>query len=157
MAVSKKANHGKKRQKRSIHQINEVKANKKAKRREKTFKIVLYSLFGITLLIGVAVTSIAIWYQDHFNISFADLLLSTFTSAEIVNDGFIGQMLSSCIIPVLIALIAYVGAAILLWKDTPKRKILRISGAIFCDVLFLGSLIFATVAFRIPEYLNLIL
>ena len=156
MAVSKKVNHGKKRQKRSIHQLNEIKQNKRAKRRAFAFKVLLHSLYGITFLVGVALLSIAIWYQNSYNISFKDLLLSTVTPMGTVSEGFISQMLSSCVIPVAIGIPAYVGAVILLWKETPKRKVIRTIGAILCDVIFLASLVYATIAFKIPEYLNLI-
>lgn len=157
MAVSKKVNHGKKRQKRSIHQINEVKANKKAKRKEFAFRVLLHALYGVTFLVGVAVLAISIWYQRSYNISFKDLLLSTLTPMGTVSEGFLSQMLSSCVIPVIVGVIIYVGAAILLWKDTPKRKIVRTVGAILCDVLFVASFVYATIAFKIVEYLILIL
>ena len=104
MAVSKKVNHGKKRQKRSIHQLNEIKENKRARRREKALKIVLHSLYGISFLVGVALLSIAIWYQNSYNISFKDLLLSTVTPMGTVSEGFLSQMLASCVIPVAIGI-----------------------------------------------------
>lgn len=156
MAVSKKVNHGKKRHKRSIHQLNEIRENKRARRREKAFKIVLHSLYGISFLVGVALLSIAIWYQNSYNISFKDLLLSTVTPMGTVSEGFLSQMLSSCVIPVAIGAAVYIGASILLWKDTPKRRVMRIVGAVLCDVIFVSALVYATIAFKIPEYLNLI-
>ena len=157
MAVSKKVNHGKKRAKRSIHQINEIKANKAAKRRASAFRVILHTLYGITLLLGVAILSISLWYQKSYNISFYNFLMSTVTPTGYINEGFINQMLSACIIPTAIALIAYVAAVVLLWKNTPKRKVVRTIGAILCDVVFVASIVYAIIAFRIPEYLDLIL
>ena len=157
MAVSRRVNHGKKRTKRSIHQIKEIKANKAAKRRELAFRIILHVLYGITLLFGVAILSISIWYQNTLDISFNNLLMTVVTPTGSVNEGFLNQMLSACILPTAIAFAVYVVAVLLLWKNTPTKKTLRTVGAILCDVIFVASLICAIVSFRIPEYLELIL
>ena len=74
MAVSKKVNHGKKRPQRSIHQINEVKAKRRARRLALAGRILLHVLFGIIFLCGAVALSVAGWYKNTFDISFSDLL-----------------------------------------------------------------------------------
>ncbi len=154
MAVSKKANHGKKRKKPSIHQINEVKANKKAKKLALTKRIILHILFGVIFLCGAVVLSVAAWYQQTFDISFSDLLFTMLSPLGGTGESTLAQIFSACTPPVVILLAAYITAVILLWNETPKRKLMRLIGAILCIVFLISSCIYAVFAFRIPEYLK---
>lgn len=154
MAVSKKTNHGKKRKKPSKYQIQEVKENKKAKRKARALRIFLHILFGIIFLCGAVVFSVAGWYQQTFDISFSDLLFTMLSPLGGTGESTLDQIFSACTPPVVILLAVYIALEILLWKETPKRRIMRVIGAILCGVFLLSSLVYAVFAFRIPEYLK---
>ena len=154
MAVSKKVNHGKKRPKRSIHQLREIRANKRAKRLALAGRILLHVLFGIIFFCGAAALSVAGWYKNTFDISFSDLLYTMLSPIAGTGESTLAQIFSACTPPVVILMAVYVTTAILLWKKTPKRRIMRIIGAILCVAFLLSSLVFAVYAFRIPEYLE---
>ncbi len=153
MAESKKANHGKKRKKPSIYQINEVKANKRAKRSALALRIFLHTVFGLVFTLGAAVLSLAAWYQATFNISFSDLLAVMSSPIGGTGEGTLSDIFTACLPPVLVLLALYVAAALLLWKKTPKRRVMRIVSAILCVVFLLSSCTYAVFAFKIDEYL----
>ncbi|MBR3878650.1 MAG: sulfatase-like hydrolase/transferase [Clostridia bacterium] len=154
MAVSKKVNHGKKRKKRSEHQINEIKAKRRAKKIALFVKVFLHVLFGLIFLCGAVVLSVAGWYKKTFDISFNDLLYTMLSPIEGTGDSTLAQIFSACTPPVVILVGLYVTAAILLWKPTSKRRVMRIIGAVLTVVFLLSSLIYAVYAFKIPEYLE---
>ncbi len=154
MAVSKKVNHGKKRRKKSVNQIKETQAKKRARRKATALRVLLHVLFGIIFLCGSVVLSVAGWYQKTFDISFSDLLFTMLSPIAGTGESTLAQIFSACTPPVIILMAVYVTAAILLWEQTPKRRIMRVVGAILCGVFLLSSLVYAVFAFRIPEYLK---
>ncbi len=154
MAVSKKVNHGKKRPKRSQYQLDEINANKRAAKRALAGRIALNILFGIIFLLASVVISVAVWYKSTFDISFGDLLFTILSPLGGTGESTLAQIFSACLPPVLILMAIYIALAFVLWEKTPKRRILRIVGAILCVIFLFSSLIYAIFAFRIPEYLG---
>ena len=154
MAVSKKVNHGSKRKQRSQYQINEILANRRARRLALLGRILLHLLFGIIFLCAAVTISVAVWYKNTFNISFSDLLFTMLSPIAGTGESTLRQIFGACTPPVVILFVIYLAAEILLWKKTPKRRVMRIIGAILCVVFLLSSLVYAAFAFKIPEYLK---
>lgn len=151
MAESKKVNHGKKRKKRSVYQERLINKNK---RKIFTKKLSFTLLFGFVYLITSIILTVSIWYSCTFDITFNDLLFTMLSSLEGTGESTLSQIFGACTPPVIISLAAYVAIVIILWKDTPKKKLLRRIGKIICLFALCCSIIFAIFAFRVPEYLG---
>ena len=150
MAESKKVNHGKKRPKRSVYQQQLIDSNKRKKLRK---KVLLTILFSFIYTLASVIFSVGIWYQNTFDITFNDLLFTMLSPIGGTGESTLSQIFSACTPPVIILVVVYAVALILLWKDTPKRMLLRKIGAIFCIVALVASIIVAAIAFKIPDYL----
>ncbi len=154
MAVSKKVNHGKRRQKRSQYQLNEINANKRSAKRTLIKRICLHILFGLVFFFASALFSVSIWYKNTFDIGFGDLLFTLLSPLGGTGESTLSQIFSACA-PLTAALSAiYIILSVILWKKTPKRRIIRIIGAVLCIVFLLSSCTYAVFAFKIPDYLK---
>ncbi len=142
---------GKKRKKPSHYQVEEVKRNK---RKRLTKKILLTSLFSLIFLLASVILSVAAWYQKTFDITFNDLLFTMLSPIGGTGESTLTDIFSSCTPPVIVLALLYAVALVLLWKDTPKRKLMRKIGAILSVVGLVASIIFAMFAFKIPDYLK---
>ena len=154
MAISKKVNHGSKRKQRSQYQLDEIRANRRARRLALFGRIMLHVIFGIIFMIASAVLSLAVWYKLTFDISFNDLLYTILSPIEGTGESTLSQIFGACLPPFIILCVIYVAAEIFLWEKTPKRRVMRIVGAILCVAFLLSSLAFAVFAFKIPQYLK---
>ena len=141
---------GKKRKKPSPYQMELVNRNK---RRRLAKKILLTSLFSLIFVMSAVLLSVAEWYQRTFDVTFNDLLFTMLSPIGGTGESTMSEIFSACTPPVVILVALYAVAVVLLWRDTKKRIMLRKIGAILCVVALVASIIFAMIAFKIPEYL----
>lgn len=116
-------------------------------------KILLTAVLTIVFFASSVVLSVAIWYNATFDITFNDLLYTMLSPIGGTGESTLEHIFGECVPPVVILMIIFALITVLLWKDTPKRKIIRIICIILCPVFLLCSVVYAAFAFKIPEYL----
>ena len=124
-----------------------------SKRRDLIFKIILTALLSLVFVSASVIISVAVWYNMTFDITFNDLLFTILSPLGGTGESTLQHIFSECVPPVVILVALYAVATVLLWKDTPRRKVLRFIGAILCPVFLILSIVYAAFAFKIPEYL----
>lgn len=116
-------------------------------------KIFLVTILALVFFASSVIISVAVWYNATFDITFNDLLFTMLSPIGGTGESTLEHIFSECVPPVIILMLAFVTVAILLWKDTPKRKLIRIICAVLCPVFLITSIVYAAFAFKIPEYL----
>ncbi len=124
---------------------------------KKLSKHTLWSIFfGVLFVFGVAAFSICIWYMNTYDLEFKELLYTVVSPLKGTGESTILLIVSACLPWVLAAAVIYIAAAITLTKSKEKFQLIRRIGAVFCAVVFVGSLIFAVFALRLPGYIETI-
>ncbi len=116
--------------------------------------VLLSILFGAIFLFSSALTVLGVWYMDTFEMDFEELLYTVLSPVGGTGQSTVADILSACLVPVLLLGLGYFGVSVLLWGGGRARHVLRVIGAVLCIVGLLASCVFAMFAFRIPEYLE---
>ena len=130
---------------------NKRKKERKPKKEPKyslTRVILLSVLFGLLALVGVALTSLSIWYMITFDISFKELLYTLVSNTTGTGQSTIADILLATLPAVGVFLLIFAGIAVVIGRNDKKFFRLRKIAAIVC-------MVFTTFAFRIPEYVYL--
>lgn len=118
------------------------------------FKILLTAVLAIIFFASSVIISVAVWYNATFDITFNDLLYTMLSPIGGTGESTLSHIFGDCIPPVVALMIVFAVITALLWKDTPKRKIIRLICIILCPIFLISSVVYAIYAFKIPEYLS---
>ena len=126
----------------------------KSKLRRLLKHILLTFLFGVMFVFSIALIVVCAWYSMTYNLEFKELLYTLASPLKGTGESTISLIISTCLPPVLWFALAYVIVAGLLF--IPKRIFVyfRYAGMVICSLLLVGSLIFSTIALRIPAYVR---
>ncbi|MBQ9797911.1 MAG: LTA synthase family protein [Clostridia bacterium] len=128
------------------------KQHPKALRRKKVIGTVVC---GIVWLAASVLAVLALWYDNTFDMSFAELLYTIMAPLGGTGESTVSNIISSCLPTVIVLGASYLLFVIALWADTRACRILRRAGALFCALALVASSAYAAHAFRIVEYIRL--
>ena len=120
-------------------------------------KYIVWSVvYGLLFLVGVSVFVVCRWYLDTYDFDFQGLLYVLSSPLKGTGNSTVNLVLSSCVPWALGAALLYVAASVLGGLYLRHRVWFRRVASLLCVGILLFSLVFAVIAFGIPDYLNLL-
>ncbi len=113
-----------------------------------------YALFGLFFVLAVALTAVASWYIATFNLQFKDLLFTLASPLKGTGSSTVADILQAVMPWAVGGLVLYVIVAGILSGPVPQYRLFRRIGACVCIAGLVGSVVYAVLAFRIPEYIQ---
>ena len=110
-------------------------------------------LFGCLLIFGWSLFVVSVWYADTFDLEFKELIYTMLSPLKGTGEGTINEILGSCLPPVICFACVYIVIAVSFAFRADLWKLLRRIGASATAIVLVGALVYATVAFRIPDYI----
>lgn len=127
--------------------------NQKERKKSVLKSVLLTLLFGVIFVFSVAAITVCAWYATTFDLEFKELLYTLASPLKGTGESTVSLIVSTCVPPVCVCAVCFFIVAGIFW--IPKRVFYycRRIGAALCIFLLIGSLIFSSVALRLPAYL----
>lgn len=138
-------------------------SNDLTKQKKPIKRIVLTIVLGLLFVLAVALISIAIWYRNNYHMEFGALLMVLGGPIEGTGDNMINDILWAVLPSSIIALVIYVGVALIVnfeyinikKYDKPKTyNIIRRVGSLLCVCTLLFSMGYTVYAFKMVTWLR---
>ena len=93
--------------------------------RQKPGKIVFAILFGILFLIGIAILSLAVWYNVNFSVSFKELIYTLLSPLKGTGKGTVMQIVGAALLYLIVGGALYALLCIPLFARGPAGRFFR--------------------------------
>lgn len=126
--------------------------NKKQTIKQNVMYAIFATLLGCLLIFGWALLVLSSWYARTFDLEFKELIYTMLSPLKGTGQSTVDQVLGDCLPAVICFACVYIVIAVAFFVRRDLWKLMRRVGVSVTAVVLVGSLVYSTIAFRIPAY-----